>query len=274
LQAWEKKPTFTSKTRPTSISSNAIPSTVLMKRIPKLQANLPPLLAFGAHPDDIEFGCGGVVAKETQLGRKAHFVICSRGEAGTHGTAVQRSAEARKAAALLGATLEFVTLDGDAHLEVKSAHVIKLASILRRERPGLVLAPSIVENQHPDHGKLGKMVRDAARLARYGGLSELRRSPAHKIDQLLFYAVTPEAEPRDISPILVDVSPPEIVAAWTAAMQAHQSQTATRNYVELQLTRARLLGARAGTGHAIALFPSDPIVLASLASLNPSARVF
>jgi N-acetylglucosamine malate deacetylase 1 len=245
-----------------------------MKRIPKSQANLASLLAFGAHPDDIEFACGGVVAKETHFGRKAHFVICSRGEAGTHGTSAQRSAEARTAAALLGATIEFVQLDGDAHLEIKTAHVIKLASILRRERPGIVLAPSLVENQHPDHGKLGMMVRDAARLARYGGLTELRRSPAHKIDQLFFYAVTPDSEPRDISPILFDVSAPEIVAAWTAAMQAHRSQAVTRNYVELQLTRARLWGSRAGAGHAIALFPNDPIVLSSLAGLNPAARVF
>ncbi len=124
-----------------------------MKPIPKSQANLPPLLAFGAHPDDIEFACGGIVAREAQLGRKAHFVICSRGEAGTHGTSAQRSDEAKKAAALLGATIEFLELDGDAHLEIKAAHVIKLASILRRERPGLVLAPSVVENQHPDHSK-------------------------------------------------------------------------------------------------------------------------
>ena len=46
----------------------------------------PLLLAFGAHPDDIEFGCGGVIARETQAGHKAHFIVCSRGEAGTHGT--------------------------------------------------------------------------------------------------------------------------------------------------------------------------------------------
>ena len=91
---------------------------------------------------------------------------------------------------------------------------------------------------------------------------------------MFFYAVTPESEPRDVSPVFIDVSEPEIIAAWTAAMAAHQSQSATRNYVELQLTRSRLLGARAGIGHAIALFPNDPLVLSSLASLNRSARRF
>jgi LmbE family N-acetylglucosaminyl deacetylase len=237
-------------------------------------SELAPLLAFGAHPDDIEFACGGVIARETRAGRAAHFVVCSRGEAGTHGTPQQRVAEAKKSAALLGATVEFIGLDGDARLEVRAAHAIKLAGIVRRVRPGIVLAPSLVENQHPDHAKLGRIVRDAARLARYGGLKELRRSPRHAIDQLFYYAVTPEAEPRDISPVLIDVSAPEILAAWTAAMDAHASQTRTRNYVELQVARARLLGVRAGIRHAIALFPNDPLVVDSLAQLSRSARRF
>ncbi len=233
-----------------------------------------PLLAFGAHPDDIEFGCGGIIAKEAQAGRKIYFVICSRGEAGTHGTPKQRTVEAQKAAAILGATIEFIELDGDAHLEIRAAHAIKIAGILRRIKPSIVLAPSVVENQHPDHWRLGKLVRDAARLARYGGLKELRRSPPHAIDQLFFYAVTPEAEPRDISPVLIDVSAPKIISVWTAAMAAHRSQVRARNYIELQITRARLLGARAGIGHAIALFPNDPLVVESLSQLSQSARRF
>ena len=208
------------------------------------------------------------------MGDTLILCICSRGESGTHGTPKQRTAEAKRAAALLGATVEFIELDGDAHLEISTAHTIKIAEILRRVRPGIVLAPSIIENQHPDHAKLGKMVRDSARVARYGGLKELRRSPPHLIEQLLFYAVTAESEPRDISPVLIDVSEPEIVAAWTAAMAAHKSQGATRNYVELQLTRSRLLGARAGVSHAIALFPNDPLVLNSLVPLSQSARRF
>ena len=248
-------------------------STDPMKRTPS-SPELAPLLAFGAHPDDIEFGCGGVIATETRAGRQAHFVICSRGEAGTYGTPKQRVREAKKAAAILGATIEFLELGGDAHLEVRAAHAIRLAEIIRRIRPGVVLAPSVVENQHPDHAKLGRIVRDAARLARYGGLRELRRQKAHAIDQLFFYAVTPEAEPRDVSPIIIDVSAPEILSAWTRAMEAHGSQVRARNYVELQITRARLLGARAGTGHAIGLFPNEPLIFESLAHAGKNARHF
>jgi LmbE family N-acetylglucosaminyl deacetylase len=245
-----------------------------MKHTPKSRPEPMPLLAFGAHPDDIEFGCGGIIAKETRAGRAAHFIICSRGEAASHGTPKQRVAEAKKSAALLDASMEFVELDGDSHLEVRATHAIKLAGIIRRVRPGIVLAPSLVENQHPDHARLGQLVRDACRLARYGGVKELRKTPPHAIEQLFYYAVTPEAEPANISPVLIDVSAPDILKAWTAAMEAHASQISARSYVELQLTRARLRGLRAGIGHVMVLFPNDPLVLDSLAQVGRSARRF
>ena len=225
------------------------------------------MLAFGAHPDDIEFGCGGVIARESRDGRKIHFVVCSRGEAGTHGTPAQRVREAKKAAAILGATIEFVELNGDSHLEVRAAHAIKLAKIIRRVRPQIVLAPSLVENQHPDHSKLGKLIRDATRMARFGGLKELKSFPRHEIRQLFFYAVTPEAEPNDVMPILIDISAPQILDRWTAAMKAHDSQVSAQNYIEVQLTRARLRGLRAGVAHAMALFPNEPLLFDSLARI-------
>jgi LmbE family N-acetylglucosaminyl deacetylase len=245
-----------------------------MKPTAKRTLDSAPLLAFGAHPDDIEFGCGAIIARETGAGRVAHFVICSRGESATHGTPAERTAEALKAAALLGATVEFVKLDGDASLEPKAAHAIRLAAVIRRVRPGIVLAPSLVENQHPDHPRLGRLVRDAARLARYGGVAKLRARPAHAIGPLLYYVVSQEAEPAGVLPVLIDVSNPKVVAAWTAAMEAHASQLRTRNYVELQLARARVQGLRAGVEFAQALYPNDPLVFASLAPLTQAASRF
>jgi LmbE family N-acetylglucosaminyl deacetylase len=245
-----------------------------MKPTRNSPAKAAPLLAFGAHPDDIEFGCGGVIARETGLGRAARLVVCSRGESASHGTPAGRTAEAKRAAALLGATVEFVHLDGDAHLEVRSAHALRLAAIIRRVRPGAVLAPSLVENQHPDHSRLGRLVRDACRLARYGGVAELRSRPAHAIGQLFFYAVSPEAEPVDVLPVLIDLSAPGVVAAWTAAMEAHATQVRARPYVEVQLARARVHGLRAGVEYAQPLFPADPLLFGSLAAIGRSARRF
>lgn len=232
-----------------------------------------PLLAFGAHPDDIEFGAGGIVARETAAGRPVHFVVCSRGEAGTHGTPVQRTAEARHAARLLGATLEFVALDGDARLELRSAHARKLAAIIRRVCPGLVLAPSPGRDQHPDHWRLAILVRDALRLARYGGLKPLRGQTPHTVGQLLFYALSTAAEPPG-EPMLIDISASGLVDRWTKAMEAHASQMQTRNYVELQLARARVHGLNAGLQYAQPLWADSPAVVDDLTTLSRGARRF
>jgi LmbE family N-acetylglucosaminyl deacetylase len=245
-----------------------------MKPTPTSPNNPAPLLAFGAHPDDIEFGCGGVIAVETRAGRKAHMVVCSRGEAGSNGSPEQRVQEANAAAEILGAALEFVELDGDAHLEIRTAHALTLAGIIRRMKAGVVLAPSPAANQHPDHSRLGQLLRDAARLARYGNIDELRAHPPHAIDALYFYEVTGDSAEPGQSPLLVDVSDPAVLAAWTQSMEAHASQLRTRNYVELQLTRARLNGLRAGVGHAIALYPNDPLIVESLSQVNRGARAF
>ena len=234
----------------------------------------PDVLAFGAHPDDIEFGCGAVVAAETRAGRRVHLVVCSRGEAGTNGTPALRTREARRAAAALGATLELIDFGGDAHFEMGVRRTLQLARLLRQWRPRTVLAPTVGENQHPDHAKLGRMVRDAARVARYGGVKELRGLAPHAVEQVLFYAVTPDAEPADGARVLVDVSAPEVVAAWTTAMAAHASQLKTRNYVELQLARAKMNGLRAGAEYAVPLFPAEAIVVDSLAALGRGARRF
>jgi N-acetylglucosamine malate deacetylase 1 len=233
-----------------------------------------PLLAFGAHPDDIEFGCGGVIARATRSGRQAHLVICTRGESATHGTPAERTSEAKAAASILGASVEFLELGGDGELEAKPVHALALAAVIRRVRPGVVLAPSLVENQHPDHHRLGQLVRDAARLARYGGLKKLDAAAAHVIGTLFFYAVSPEAEPAGVLPILMDISAPEDVRTWTAAMKAHATQLRSRNYVELQLARARVHGLRAGVEFAQAVYPSDPLVFDSLHTLTRSARRF
>jgi LmbE family N-acetylglucosaminyl deacetylase len=238
-----------------------------------MSSKLAPLLAFGAHPDDIEFGCGGIVAGEALAGRQVHLVVCSRGEAGSNGTPAIRTGEAERAARHLRATPEFIELDGDAQLELKAAHSLKIAGIIRRLRPEIVLAPTLEGNQHPDHWRLGQIVRDATRLARYGGLAALKPKRPHAIAQLFFYAVSPDAEPA-YQPVLIDVSARRTLAAWTKAMLAHASQLKTREYVDLQLARARVWGLRAGVGHAQPLWSNDSLVFGSLASAGGAARDF
>ena len=232
-----------------------------------------PLLVFGAHPDDIEFGIGGVVVAEALRGRPVRLVVASRGESGTNGTPEQRQAEAQRAAELMGASLQFIDLGGDANIEYTRAGARQLARIMREICPAVVMAPTTEENQHPDHAAVGRMVRDATRLARYGGLAELRDLPRHAIQQLLFYPIGAEASPLDRQAVLYPLTD-DVVAQWQEAMAAHASQMQTRNYVDYQLARSALLGQRAGVGHALELFPNDPLVIGALDQIDGSSRHF
>ncbi len=232
------------------------------------------LLAFGAHPDDIEFGAGGIIACENRAGTKVHFVVCSEGESATSGTPAQRRQEAMRSASILGATIEFIALGGDSHFERSIESTLTVARAIRRIAPQWVLCPTAKPDQHPDHAVLGSLVRDGARLARYGGLAELRDLPAHAIEQLWYYAVGPEGEPAEATAVWYDLSDSEVVDLWKEAMNAHETQLRTRRYLELQLTRARLLGLRAGVEYAQALFPADPMLVKSLTQLGRGARQF
>ena len=228
------------------------------------------ILVFGPHPDDIEFGCAPVLIQEVERGSRVKMLVLSRGEAGTSGTPEGREQEARAAAKIIGAEIDFLDFGGDCHIEHCPENAIRLAAEIRRERPDVVLAPKPGENQHPDHVAVGHMVRDACRLARYGGLTELRSFPAHKIGSLLFYNITNHL--GQVPDIVFDVS--NVGSKWEAAMRCHTSQIASKSYLDLQMTAARALGLALGTDLAIGLFTNDPIRVADLSAVARSAREF
>lgn len=230
------------------------------------------ILASGAHPDDLEFACGGILLVEAARGSEIFLRICSRGEAGTNGTPAEREAEARAAAELLRSDIAFLEFGGDSHIEPNNANALALAREIRAVKPDVLLSSVTTGDQHPDHATVGKLARDAARFARYGGIAELRDLESHTVAHHLQYAVTPAAEPRDRSRIRVDIS--AHFEKWIALMECHPTQLRTRRYIELQTARARLLGVEAGVEYAQALFASDDLLLGSLAELPRSVRLF
>ena len=231
------------------------------------------LLVFGAHPDDIEFGCGGILLAEMSGGSEIALCVCSRGEAASNGAPNEREAEAREAAKLLGATIEFLELGGDCHLQISPANNLAIARRIRALRPDVLLAPVASVDQHPDHVIVSHLCRNGARLARYGGLAELRELPAHAVQHHLEYAITPGSEPPDCrGKIRVDIS--THCVRWVEVMECHQTQLRTRRYVELQTARARLLGLEAGVEYAQALYPTGDFLLENLADLPASVRLF
>ncbi len=227
------------------------------------------ILAIGPHPDDIEFGCAPILIKEARQGNRVRMLVLSRGEAGTAGTPHLREQESRKAAALMEAEIDFLQFEGDCHLQHTPQNAFRLAAEIRKFKPEIVLAPHPQENQHPDHAAAGKLVRDACRFARYGGLDELKPLPVHRIANLFFYNITQHLQKPDI---VIDIS--DLMADWEAVMNCHESQVKSKGYIELQKTGARLLGVSIGTEYAAGLFMNDPLRLESISELKLSSRNF
>lgn len=227
------------------------------------------ILAIGPHPDDIEFGCAPVLIKEVRNGNQVKMLVLSRGEAGSAGTPEAREQESRKAAQLIGATVEFLDFGGDCHLEYTPENAFKIAAEIRKFKPAIVLAPHPRENQHPDHVVAGRLVRDACRFARYGGLDELEYMPVHRVANLFFYNITQHLQKPDI---VVDIS--DVLAEWEAVMNCHESQVASKGYVDLQKTGARLLGLTIGSEYALGLFANDPIRLEGISDVKLTSRNF
>ncbi len=230
------------------------------------------VLAISAHPDDLEFACGGVLLAEAARGAEITLCVCSRGESGTSGTPDEREAEARDAADLLGAEIHFLDFGGDARMERTKANALELARQIRRTKPDVVLSSVTTDDQHPDHIVIGQLAQEAARLARYGGIAELRPLESHSVAHHFQYAVTPGAEPRNATRIRVDIS--AHYEKWIALMECHRTQLRTRRYIDLQTARARLLGIEAGVEYAQALFATDDLLVASLEEIPRSVRLF
>jgi bacillithiol biosynthesis deacetylase BshB1 len=228
------------------------------------------ILAVGPHPDDVEFGCAPLLIQEVQKGNHAKILVLTKGEAASAGTPEERAEEAREAARVIGAEIDFLDLGGDCHIQHTPESGFAIAREIRRLKPDIVLAPHLDENQHPDHSATGRIVRDAARLARYGGLSNLKDLAVHPIRQLYYYNITQALGPKP--DIVIDVS--DVEAQWEAAIRCHKSQMKTKGYLDLVMARARSLGYAIGASTAMGLWVNDPVRVASLSDLTLSSRNF
>jgi bacillithiol biosynthesis deacetylase BshB1 len=122
------------------------------------------ILAFGAHPDDVELGCGGTVAKEISFGKKVGIIDLTRGELGTRGSVAIRNSESAKASEILGISVRENLEMRDGFFINDEAHQMKIIKMIRKYRPEIVLCNAI-QDRHIDHGKGSKLVSDACFLS-------------------------------------------------------------------------------------------------------------
>jgi len=122
------------------------------------------ILAFGAHPDDVELGAGGTIAKEISLGKTVGIIDLTQGELGTRGSAEIRHQEATKAKELLGVVLRENLKFRDGFFVNDEAHQLAIIKKIRQYQPDIVLCNAI-DDRHIDHGKGSKLVSDACFLS-------------------------------------------------------------------------------------------------------------
>ncbi len=122
------------------------------------------ILAFGAHPDDVELGCGGTLLVHQGKGKKTAIVDLTYGELGTRGTVELRKEEAASAATILGVTARENLGFSDGFFANDKEHQLEVVKMIRKYRPSIVLVNAL-HDRHPDHGRAAALVTEASFLA-------------------------------------------------------------------------------------------------------------
>ncbi|TGD58304.1 bacillithiol biosynthesis deacetylase BshB1 [Flavobacterium humi] len=122
------------------------------------------ILAFGAHPDDVELGCAGTIAKEVSLGKSVGIIDLTRGELGTRGSAEIRDTESGNAAKILNIAVRENLNFRDGFFKNNEKHQLEVIRMIRKYKPEIVLCNAI-DDRHIDHGKGSKLVSDACFLS-------------------------------------------------------------------------------------------------------------
>lgn len=122
------------------------------------------ILAFSAHPDDIELSCAGTLINHIRQGYKVGIIDLTQGELGTRGNAETRLQEATESAKILGLSTRENLKMKDGFFDLSEANKLKVVAAIRKYRPNIVLANAI-RDRHPDHGRGGQLVSESCFLS-------------------------------------------------------------------------------------------------------------
>ena len=216
------------------------------------------ILAFGAHPDDVELGCGGTVAKEVSKGKKVGIIDLTRGELGTRGSVDLRDQESKLASNILGLVLRENLNFKDGFFQNNESNQIEIIKVIRKYRPEIVLC-NAEDDRHIDHPKAAELVSNACFLS---GLRKIETSDNGKNQK--------EWRPKNVyhyiqwknsSPdFLVDIS--GFISIKLEAIKAYSSQfydpnsnepetpISSKNFIDNVINRSADLGRLINVEHA------------------------
>jgi bacillithiol biosynthesis deacetylase BshB1 len=219
------------------------------------------IVAFGAHADDVELGCGGTLIEAVRGGRRVGIVDLTRAEMGTRGTAETRRKESLEAARRIGAAFRERLDFGDGNLRAGREEELALIRIIRKWRPSILLAPW-PDDRHPDHTRTGRLVTDAWF---YAGLARIETGQKpHRPDIVAYYLQNYQIQPS----FVVDIS--QSLEAKMDAVRSYRSQfhdpesaepltfIAKAGFLPMIEARARHFGALIGTDFGEAFVTKQP----------------
>ena len=233
------------------------------------------ILAFGAHPDDVELGAAATIAKEVSLGKKVGIIDLTQGELGTRGSKELRKTEALRAAKILGVTLRENLKFADGFFVNDKHHQLEVVKLIRKYKPEIVLCNAI-EDRHIDHGKGSKLVSDACFLS---GLEKIETEFEGEIQnkwrpKLIYHYLQWNNSKPDF---VVDISnfmdvKMEAVLAYTSQFydpNSKESETpiSSKNFTDSVYYRAKDLGRLIGVEYAEGFTVERLIAIASLDKL-------
>ena len=216
------------------------------------------ILAIGAHPDDVELSCSGVLAKEASRGKKTGILDLTRGELGTRGSAEIRDQEAAAAAKILGLSVrENIALADGFFINDKESQ-LRIIEIIRKYRPEIVLCNAI-DDRHIDHGKGSKLASDACFLSglkkietRLDGKAQEAWRPKHVYHYIQWKNLQPDVV-VDISGFM-DVKMQSVLAYASQFYDPNNPDNNTpissKNFQDSVKYRAQDLGRLIGTDYA------------------------
>lgn len=235
------------------------------------------ILAFGAHPDDIELGCGGSIALAIAQGKKVGLIDLTQGELGTRGSVKIRAKEAKAAADILEVSFRKNLSFRDAFFVNDEDHQMPIIRALRQHKPSLVLCNAI-NDRHIDHAKGSKLVSDACFLA---GLKKIETfddtgnpQDAWRPKQVYHYIQWNEITPD----FVIDIS--STLATKMKAISAYQSQfydpsnkepktpISSKNFFDSVRYRAHNLGRLTGVEAAEGFTVERPLLIKDFKNIH------
>jgi bacillithiol biosynthesis deacetylase BshB1 len=233
------------------------------------------ILAFGAHPDDVELGCAGTILKEISLGKTIGIIDLTRGELGTRGSAEIRDQEANAAAKILGVLVRENLEMRDGFFVNDEKHQLEVIKMIRKYRPEIVLCNAI-DDRHIDHAKGSKLVSDACFLS---GLRKVETNvdgesqEAWRPKLVYHYIQWKNIEPDFVVDItgFTDKKIESIIAYrsqfYDANSKEPESPITSKNFFESLNYRSQDLGRLVGVDHAEGFTVERYLAVNSLADL-------